>query len=324
MSAAQSLYENGLCTYIRTDSIRIGDETINGARDYLTQNNHKVPKKPNSYKNQEATQDAHEAIYPTDLTLLPSAGGYTFNNQDEKDVYEMIWKYFLASQMTPAIYDTLKITAHIQGDKNIEIKASGKALKDPGFLSMLGITDDSSIDIPLLSVGDILTHFGKAPVKMEKKSTQPPPRYSEDKLIKELENRKIGRPATFADLLSKVATRHYVEKRGNVYHATDLGKKITNELCQFFTFMDINYTAQMEAQLDEIESGKLDHIQMLKQFYPNFKSELDQAYIQNGGSLCQKCGFPMLTRTNKTTQEKFLGCSQNGCYSTQSLKAKVA
>jgi DNA topoisomerase-1 len=159
---------------------------------------------------------------------------------------------------------------------------------------------------------------------LEKKSTQPPPRYSEDKLIKELVNKNIGRPATYADLLSKITARNYVEKKGNVYHATDLGKMITDELNKYFTFMDYDYTAKMEQQLDEIEGGKVNHIDMLKKFFPEFKSELDKAYLGHGGTLCSKCGSPMSIRTTKTG-DKFLGCSgYPKCKNTINLGASPA
>ena len=143
---------------------------------------------------------------------------------------------------------------------------------------------------------------------MEKKSTQPPPRYSEDKLIKELVNKNIGRPATYADLTQQDYHRNYVEKKGQVFHATDLGKKITDELRQFFTFMDYDYTAKMEQQLDEIESGKVNHVDMLKKFFPEFQKELNKAYLGHGATMCPKCGSPMSVRTTKTG-DKFLGCS---------------
>lgn len=308
MKAAQSLYESGYCTYIRTDSTRVGDETIEELRKWLGDNKHTLPKKANSFKNKDAAQDAHEAIYPTDLNLDPNQN-YAMANPDEKLVYEIIWKYFVASQMLPAIYDTMKVTAHVKNDKSAEVKASGKALKSKGFLEILGVSDDSKIDIPSnLTVGSVLLHFGKSPVKMEKKQTQPPPRYSEDKLIKELVNKNIGRPATYAELLSKITARNYVEKKGNVFHATDLGKKITDELLRFFTFMDYDYTAKMEQQLDEVENGKVNHVDMLKKFYPEFKQELSKAYLGHGGNLCEKCGNPMSVRTTKTG-DKFLGCS---------------
>ena len=308
MKAAQALYEGGYCTYIRTDSVRVGDDALKEVREWLSSNKHEVPKKPYDYKNKDAAQDAHECIRPSDLTLLPDQN-FAMIDPDEKLVYETIWKYFIASQMQPAIYNTLKVTAHLKGDKTAELKSGGKALKTPGYLEILGTIDNSKIEIPNLQKGDILHHIGKIPVILEKKQTQPPGRYSEDKLIKELVNKNIGRPATYADLLSKITTRNYVEKKGNVYHATELGKKITDILLDFFTFMDYSYTANMEQQLDEIEAGKVNHIDMLKKFYPAFKSEIDRAYTTHGGTMCDKCKSPMAIRTAKATGQKFLACS---------------
>lgn len=307
MKAAQSLYENGYCTYIRTDSVRVGDEALEEVRKWIQDHKHGLPKKAYAYKNKDAAQDAHECIRPSDLSLEPDSN-YAMVDPDEKLVYEVIWKHFIASQMMPAIYDTMKVTAHVTGDKSAEVKASGKALKSRGFLEVLGIADDSRIDIPSgISMGDTLLHFGKSPVKMERKQTQPPPRYSEDKLIKELVAKNIGRPATYAELLSKITARNYVEKKGQVFHATDLGKTITDELLKFFTFMDYDYTAKMEQQLDEIENGKVNHVDMLKKFYPGFQQELNKAYVGHNAMMCPKCGSPMSQRTTKTG--KFWGCS---------------
>jgi DNA topoisomerase I len=307
MKAAQALYENGYCTYIRTDSVRVGDEALEEVRTWIKDKKYELPKKAYAYKNKDAAQDAHECIRPSDLTLEPDSN-YAMIDPDEKLVYEVIWRQFIASQMMPAIYDTMKVTAHVTGDKTAEVKASGKAIRSKGFLDILGINDDSKIDIPSgLVVGDSLFHYGKSPVKMERKQTQPPPRYSEDKLIKELVAKNIGRPATYAELLSKITARNYVEKKGNVFHATDLGKTITDELLKFFTFMDYDYTAKMEQQLDEIENGKADHIDMLKKFYPGFQQELNKAYIGHNAMMCPTCGSPMSQRTTKTG--KFWGCS---------------
>jgi len=324
MKAAQVLYESGYCTYIRTDSVRVGDEALEEVRQWIKDNNHDLPKKANSYKNKNESQDAHECIRPSDLSLLPNSN-YAIIDPNEKLVYETIWKYFVASQMMPAVYNTLKVTAHVKGDKTAEVKASGKALKSKGYLEVLGVEDDSKIEIPNLVKGDEVKLSGKLPVRMEKKQTQPPPRFSEDKLIKELENRNIGRPATYADLLSKITARNYVEKKGSVFHATDLGKKITDVLTKFFTFMDYDYTAKMENQLDEIESGKVNHIDMLKKFYPSFKLEIDKAYVNYGGTLCDKCNSPMSTRTVKATGDKFLACSAYPkCRNTKQIKTATA
>jgi len=319
MKAAQSLYESGYCSYIRTDSVRVGEEAIVDVRDWLTNEGYKIPATPNKYNNKDAAQDAHECIRPTEITLLPH-NNMAIIDPDEKLVYETIWKYFVASQMLPAVYNTLKVTAHVKGDKSAEVKASGKALKSKGFLDILGVNDTSSIDIPNLKKGDILKLSGPKAVKMEKKQTQPPPRYSIDKLIKELDSKNIGRPATYAELLSKITARNYVENKNNVFHATDLGKKITDILKEYFTFMDYDYTAKMEKQLDDVEHKKVDYIDMLKKFYPAFKAELDKAYLRHGGVLCDKCGSPMYNRTAKRDGSKFLACSAYPkCNNTKSL-----
>ena len=308
MKAAQALYEAGYCTYIRTDSVRMGDDALADVRTWLTDNKYVVPAKANTYKNKDAAQDAHECIRPSDLTLVPKQN-YAIIDPDEILVYEAIWKHFIASQMTPAVYDTLRMTAHVEGDLTAEVKASGKALKSQGYMQILGLQDDSKIEIPILQKGDILQLTGTIPVRLDKKATQPPPRYSEDKLIKELVNRNIGRPATYADLLSKITVRSYVEKKGSVFHATDLGKMVTDELCQYFTFMDYDYTAKMEQQLDEIEEGKVNHVDMLKKFYPGYKLELNKAYTNHGANLCELCDSPMILRTAKTDGSKFYACT---------------
>jgi DNA topoisomerase I len=307
MKAAQGLYENGYCTYIRTDSVRVDEEAIKEVREWLAANKYPLPKKENVFKNKDAAQDAHECIRPSDISLLPN-DNMAIIDLDEKLVYETIWNHFVASQMTPAVYSTLKVTAHVKDNKNLEVRAYGKALKSKGYLDILGSSDEGKIDIPSLSKGDLLNLYGSMPVKLEKKKTQPPPRFSLDKLIEELVNRNIGRPATYADLLSRITSRNYVEKKGNVFYPTELGKKITDILIKHFTFMDYNYTAKMEEQLDLVENGKLNHIDMLKSFYPSFKSELDKAYIDYGGNICEKCTSPMSTRTAKNG-DKFYGCS---------------
>lgn len=322
MKAAQSLYENGYISYIRTDSVRVADEDITVVRDWLKENKYGVPKKPNSFKNKDSVQDAHECIHPTDLSLQPNADNYAIIDPDEKAVYKAVWNAFVASQMEPAIYDTLTVVAHPKSDPKTKVKAAGKALKSKGYLEIFSSDDDkddSKIEIPNLQAGDVVFLKKKTDLKMEKKSTQPPGRFSEDKLIKELVNKNIGRPATYAELLSKICSRNYVEKKGNVFHATDLGKKITDVLTQYFSFMDYNYTANMELQLDEIESGKTNHTVMLQNFYPEFKRQLDKAYVNQGGTMCDKCGSPMANRTSKTG--KFLACSAYPkCYNTKNVE----
>lgn len=306
MKAAQSLYENGYCTYIRTDSTRVSDEAMTMVRDWLSANNYDLPAAPNVYKNKDSSQDAHECIRPTEMDLDPN-NNYEIIDPDQKKVYQTIWKFFVSSQMKPAIYNTLKVVLHPVGNPNYKVRASGKALKYKGFLEILGMNDDSKIDIPMLNVGDQLNLFGKTPVKVEKKQTQPPARFSEATLIDELDKKGIGRPATYAELLTKITNRNYVEKNGNTYYGTDLGKKICDILDSHFTFMNYNYTAEMEKKLDLIANQKMNHVDMLNDFYKSFKNELDKAYIADGIGLCPLCGASTVERTTKTGS-KFVGC----------------
>lgn len=318
MKIAQSLYENGHVTYIRTDSVRAEPDAITAVRDYLVGKGFAVPKTANVFKTKDAAQDAHECIRPTDLSLNPDSGEL---NGDEKEVYDVIWKQFVASQMEAAVYNTLKVTVQVDSKPNTVLKASGKALKSLGFLEIMG-GDDSKIEIPTLSVGDALTLKGKAPVTLEKKQTQPPPRFSIPSLIDILEKKNIGRPATYAEVLSKITARNYVEIEGTTYRPTELGFKVTDALSKFFSFMEYNYTADLEKKLDEIAHGKQDQLTMLTEFFSAFKTELDKAYIFNGSEMCDKCKSPMKIRQSKTG-DKFLGCSAYPkCYNTKQIENK--
>lgn len=306
MKAAQSLYENGYVTYIRTDSVRINDDSLKEARAYLKDKGFDIPKTANTFKNKESAQDAHECIRPTDLSMGPDTS--VLFDADEKLVYEVIWRYFLASHMMPAVYSTLKVSLQLKNNDKHILKASGKALKSLGHLEMLNVSDDTKIEIPNLKKGEWVTLHGKNPVTAEQKFTQPPGRYSESHLLEVLDKKSIGRPATYAELLSKIAVRNYVEKHGNVYHPTDLGKKITDELVKFFSFMEYDYTAEMEEKLDQIASGTMNHTQVLSEFFSPFKGELNKAYSDHGAEICHSCKNPMVLRTT-TDGNKFWGCS---------------
>ena len=313
MKAAQTLYESGYCTYIRTDSIRVGDEALTDVRQWISDKKYELPKKAYIYKNKEAAQDAHECIRPSDITLLPW-DNYAIIDPDEKLVYETIWKHFVASQMMPAVYNTLAVTANPTNSVDTKVKATGKALKIKGYLEVLGVIDDSSIDIPNLIVWQIVQlDLNKGAIKLEKKQTQPPPRYSEDKQIKELVNKNIGRPSTFADLLNKVATRDYVEKIGSVYHAKPLGNTITDVLVKNFTFMDYNFTSNLEKLLDDIAEGKIDYIDVLSKFWASYSNELYKAYSVYDTSkiICDKCQNVMVKRTGKFGN--FYSCVNPSC-----------
>lgn len=307
MKAAQYLYENGLCTYIRTDSVKVDDEALKNVREYLKNNNYSIPPQPNEYKNKESAQDAHECIRPTQVDLLPD-DNYVLTDDDEKKVYEVIWRYFLASQCSPAKYSTRKITIKSTSE-NVGLKASGKALIDSNYLDLLGQEDKSSIEIPNCNIGDNIILFDGNSVVLEKKKTKPPARYIVATLVKALENRKLGRPATYAEILSKITTRGYVEKKGNVYHATELGKKINDILVKHFSFMDFDFTKRMEDDLDKVGEGKMTYLELMDKFFPDFKKELNKAYIDSNIGICSNCEFPLKTsKDGKEYCSNFVNC----------------
>lgn len=303
MKSAQNLYENGYCTYIRTDSPRASDEAITAVRDWITENKFEIPKKPNEYEAKSSAQDAHECIRPTNVKNTPENSIFS---GDDKEVYKAIWQHFVASQMNPAVWNTLHVTIRSRLVPRLTFTASGKALDYKGYLEIFGPIDPGKIEIPNLAEYDIVI---LSDIKSEQKFTQPPPRYNNDTILKELEKRQIGRPATYAEIIKKISSRHYVEKNGSTYRPTDLGKKITNILVDLFPFMEYEYTANMEKQLDEIAAGNINSVSMLKEFFIPFKKKLDEAYRSSGGTICDKCGSPMLVRTNSKDQTKFVACS---------------
>lgn len=317
MKCAQTLYEGGYCTYIRTDSVRASDDAIKSARKWLNENNYETPKSSNVYSAKEAAQDAHECIRPTNINNLPDE---IMVNDDERTVYKMIWQYFIASQMTPAVFDTLEVKIKSINNPQHTFKAGGKALKKQGYLAIFGTNADVKIDIPFLNEGDKLFLFGKYPIVFEQKFTQPPARYTEAAILKELETKQIGRPATYAQIIKTITGRNYVEKHGQSYHATELGKQITDVLKKFFPFMEYDYTAELEKQLDDIAAGKLDQLKMMNDFFDPFKKQLNKAYSDYGAELCEKCGSPMIKRTNKQNNNEFLACSSYpSCFYTKNL-----
>ena len=306
MKAAQTLYEAGHITYMRTDSVRSSPESIVSCRQWLTDNGHDIPSSPNTYKSKKNSQDAHEAIRPTDITVTPDK---VFVNQDEQKVYRIIWERFIASQMKPAKYDTATIT--IKSSSGHILGASGRILKYKGWLAIASDMDDSNKNnkLPLLKNGDKLV-LVPPKVKAVQKFTKPPSRYSEQTLIKELEKKGIGRPSTYASIMSKITSKDYVKRKSNTFYATEKGKKVVDGLKDYFDFMKYEYTANMESLLDEIADGKLKYIDMLNGFYNPFKGQLKKAYLSNEkdyGFKCSKCGSMMLLKHGKFGY--FLACS---------------
>lgn len=301
MKIAQTLYESGLITYIRTDAPAISKEALDEVREYLKNKNYKIPKKPNEYKSKGAAQEAHECIRPVGLDVDVTSGFFNLSD-DEKKEYDVIWKYFVASQCEPAKFSKRKVifvANNSDESEKIKLVSSGKCLIESNFMDILDQKDDSKIEIPNLVVGDIVKLNKENPVIFSKKKTKPPARFPLSDLIKELESRGIGRPSTFADILSRIEKRNYVELKGNVYHPTDLGKKITKILKSNFKFMDYDFTSKMEDDLDLIAEGKLSYLDMMNSFYPEYKKELTNAYIRANIDICKQCSSPMVIIKDK-------------------------
>jgi len=307
MKAAQTLYEGGYCTYIRTDSVRANPDAIQSARDWLKSNNYSTPSKAVEYSAKDSAADAHECIRPSDVNVLSK--DLTLSD-DEIKTYETIWRYFIASQMLPAIYNTLALKIKLNGS-NLVFKANGKALKEKNYLEIFKSDKNvDKIDIPLLNKNDKLKLTNpQHGVILERKETKPPSRLNEAVLIEELEKRKIGRPATYAAIIKNINDRKYVEKRSNIYYPTPLGTKICEDLKQFFNFLNYDYTASMEDKLDQVAEGKTNQTTMLREFFEPFKQQLNKAYENNGAVICEKCKSPMIIRKRKSDNVEFLGCS---------------
>lgn len=314
MKSAQNLYEHGYCTYIRTDSTQVSDEAMSSLRGWIKENKLPIAKKINSYKDGKASQGAHECIRPTNVNVEKIA----LDNDDQK-VYDVIRKYFIASQMDDAIFGITEITIT---NNNYSFKLSGKILKQKGYLEIFDFDNNDEI-LPAFQKNEVLTIDNKKPFIEEQKFTQPPPRYTDASLIKELEKRQIGRPATFAEILKKISYRNYVEKKGNSYYITKTGKEITDELSKFFSFMNYDFTAQLENNLDEISFGNTDYLTVLSNFYNTFNSELMRAYSNYlvNKKICKKCNNPMLELNGKFG--KFYKCINFSCQATETYNEKL-
>lgn len=306
MKAAQSLYEAGAVSYIRTDSTRNSPESIEAVRKYIKEQNYLIPDSPNVFKNKDAAQDAHEAIRPTNVDMHPSK--FIAQDEDQKKVYNLIWTMFVASQMTPSISDTVQIT--IKTSDNYELKADGKILREAGWLKVAEdyVKKTKDIILPVMNKGDKLILVSPK-VVVEKKKTQPSSRYNDGTIIKELEKKEIGRPSTYATIISKLSNRKYVIKTIKGFQPTELGRKVVEQLIQFFSFMDYKYTANMENKLDDIASGKSQYINALNDFFEGFKIEFQKARGSEGKRLdfpCPICKDEMVLRKSK--YGFFAGC----------------
>jgi len=320
MIVAQQLYEGidigevapvGLITYMRTDSPRVAAEAIKEVRSLIANNFGKeyLPAEPNFYKVKKLAQEAHEAIRPT-LIQRPPESLKEFLSPEQYKLYELIYNRFVASQMNPARY--LATSVDILADKYLFV-ASGSTLVFEGFSVIYGRPEENKEKniIPPLEKDEILELVQLSP---SQHFTEPPPRFSDSSLVKALEEDGIGRPSTYAPIISTLILRDYIRRVKGYFHPTELGFKVCDMLVEYFPkIMDEKFTALMEEKLDGIEEGRLNKTKVLQDFYAPFKSSLDfaQANIKKevivSGEICDKCGKPMIFKWGR--RGKFLSCS---------------
>lgn len=323
MMLAQQLYEGldigdrghvGLITYMRTDSTRINDDMIQAAREFVTANygEEYIPTKPRVYKTKQSSQDAHEAIRPTSLELMPSVVA-PYLSRDQLRLYTLVWNRFLASQMEAVETEHMAIT--IACDP-YELRAAGYKVLFKGFTELYEDTkkDKTLSELPHIEEGTLVHNQTVEPIQH---FTQPPARYTEASLIKTLEEKGIGRPSTYAPIMDTIQNRNYVEKRDKQFVPTELGVVIVDLLKKFFErIINVGFTAHMEEELDAIEQGKDTYTHVLQEFYDVFKPEMDVAEEQmekvtvagqDSGQVCELCGAPMVYKFGRFG--KFLACS---------------
>ncbi len=314
MMLAQRLYEAGYITYMRTDSTNLSAEAVESCREFVLDQYGKdyLPADPLSYSSKEGAQEAHEAIRPSDVTL--DVDNLKGMEPDALRLYDLIRRQFLACQMMPALYTSTRI--HVQRG-GYELTTKGRILRFDGYTRVLPpkSRSDEDVILPDVSQGEILTLEELEP---KQHFTKPAPRYSEASLVKELEKRGIGRPSTYASIISTIQDRGYVEVQGRRFYACKMGDIVTERLNENFTdLMDYSFTARMEQKLDEVAEGSVDWKQLLNQFYSGFTDKLGEAQGEEHGMRpntptetdidCPECGRHMMIRTASTGV--FLGCS---------------
>ena len=285
MQIAQRLYQGidiegdtvGLITYMRTDGTQISNEAISDFRNFIDKENGKeyLPENPNSYTGKKAknAQEAHEAIRPTDISKKPT-DMKKYLSTDQSKLYELIWNRALSSQMNPAEFDRKSITIESE-NKKINFKANGSTIKFDGFLKVYKFEEKDEDLKNILPEVKIEDKVNIKELTDEQHFTDPPPRYSEASLVKKMEELGIGRPSTYASIISVLSTRNYVELLNKRFHPTDRGKLLSAFLEKLFTkYVDYNFTADLENQLDEITSGKIDWIKVLDGFWKDFYSNV--------------------------------------------------
>jgi DNA topoisomerase-1 len=328
MKVAQSLYEGvnvgkevtGLITYMRTDSVTLSKEAVTEMRGYITKNYGPdyLPKAPIEYKStSKNAQEAHEAIRPTSIKRTPDSIS-AFLNDEQRKLYEMIWKRAIASQMTPAKFDTVAVDFTVGGADNL-FRATGQTMVFPGFFAVYHEDQDDAVEeedkrLPPLEKGES--------VKIEKlygeqHFTQPPPRYSEASLVKALEQYGIGRPSTYASIISTLVNREYVTLDKKRFMPTDVGRVVNKFLTEHFAhWVDYEFTAKLEDELDDISNGKDEWLPVLERFWKDFSAQiLEKESVSRKDvtqeamdETCPKCGKHQLT-TRLGRRGRFVGCS---------------
>lgn len=338
-SAAQQLYEGvelpeegkvALITYIRTDSTRVSAEAISAARDYIADNygNDYLPEKPNYYASKKSAQDAHEAIRPISLSRTPESVK-PYLNKNLYALYNLIYKRFLASQMSDATYNSVSVDIAANG---YDFRISGRTPVFDGFTKVYAVAEkpnedkiDEKATVPELNVGDKQKFMD---YDCEQKFTKPPARYTEASLVKAMEEKGIGRPATYTPTVTLLFSRKYIEKSGRAIAPTELGCNVTDMLVKYFPeIMDVGFTANMETELDGIEEGGMRWQSIVAKFYDGFEDKIraakDDEYTlkepdEQTNFVCEKCGANMVIKTGRFG--KFLACpNYPKCKNTKNL-----
>jgi DNA topoisomerase-1 len=337
MGAAQKLYQGvqvggrgqvGLITYMRTDSTRVAGSAIGEARDWLTKEfgEDYLSERARNWggTKSKGAQEAHEAIRPTDVTITPAEAAKHLESGLAR-LYELIWLRFVSGQMAPAVYDTTTVEFDLSGSagRTFTYRSTGSVLKFAGFTKLYEEATEAG-DHRRLGDLDPLPDLNEKDVadleRIEPKQhfTQPPPRFSEASLVKELEQEGIGRPSTYAAIISKIVDRGYVNLEKRRFEPTQLGEAVSKFLVSLFpNIFDVEFTSRMEGELDRIEEGESNLVELLGDFWPRLKERLDQGeqiseeklreIFQVEGETCDKCGRPMLVKFNR--YGAFLGCS---------------
>ncbi len=334
MMLAQGLYEGkeigkegseGLITYMRTDSTRVSEDALAEVRALVAERygQQYLPPSPNVYKTKKDAQDAHEAIRPTSVLRTPDSLE-KYLAEDELKLYRLIWMRFVASQIMPALFDQTTIDINALGKSQVPyvFRATGSVLKFDGFLKVYEEGKDQKDEededlkhkLPIVTEGETLRFKELHP---EQHFTEPPPRFNEATLVKKLEADGVGRPSTYASILSTIQDREYVKKEGGKFTPTELGMVVTDLLLESFSdLFEVNYTARMEEELDEIEEGKLEWRAAMADFYGRFQKDLDHAernmtdikrMEKPTDLVCEKCGKPMVIKWGK--HGSFIACT---------------